>query len=75
MWEPISWRLGVVGAFHGGSEPASRLEYWVTTSGGTSSGPPTEGHYIAPLPGAGIGFDRTAHGTFDEGSSGRAQLS
>ena len=37
--------LGRHGAFHGGSQPTGRLECWVTTSGGTSSGPSTRGRY------------------------------
>ena len=33
------------GAFHGSSQPTGRFEGWVTTSGGTSSDPNTQGCY------------------------------
>ena len=39
--------LGRNGAFRGGSQPAGRLEYWVTTSGGANSDPPTRGRYTS----------------------------
>ena len=41
--------LGRNGAFRGGSQPAGRLEYWVTTSGGANSDPPTRGRYTDDL--------------------------
>ena len=43
--------LGRSSTAYGGNQPTGRFDFWVTTSGGANSDPPTWGCHISPIKG------------------------